>query len=713
MIKLLFIIGCLVLLCLTLLPSTKLVLAQQSSSHILTTKLTVQVFLQGIGNAGDYENPKSKGNMNPLHKYRNITIKIYDKNNKLVKIINDIVSFDSTSGSFIQTYDVKDLPDGKYSFLIKVKNFLSKQIIGWIAISSSSDNVLPPITLVAGDMIENNSISIVDYNILLSCFGSKALEGGCLNKQAADLNDDGYIDGVDYNLLLREMPATGGQKFIPLATPTLTPYPTFTPTPTILPTPTEIPGPQTSIQDIVPLPQSITSFGGRFALTKDAAIYVNSTDEITPIGQYLADKINPATGFKTKVIPTQTPPITYGNIYLSLVSDTSLGNEGYNLEVTQSGVTLTANKPAGLFNGIQTIRQLLPAAIDKSSVSNINWVMPTGKITDSPRYAWRGIMLDVVRHFFSVGDVERLIDEAAYFKINVIHLHLSDDQGWRLEIKSRPALASSNHYSQDQYKAIIAYAKARYITIVPEFDMPGHTSAARNAYPSLNCGYGDNLCPYNNYTYSFVSDVMSEVASLTPGQFIHIGGDESSLNTSAYDTFVNKVQDIISSKGKYMIGWDESSRANLKTSSAVEYWINGGYVNEAVNKGAKVVMAPVCHAYIDFSYAYGVPGGAGFVGSCPYLSVQNSYSWDPNSDIWKVTDKNILGVEVPLWTETVYSMNDIEYMVFPRAIAMAEVGWSSQNKRNWSDFKNRLGSLGSRLESIGIHFYHSPDINWR
>lgn len=685
------------------------------------TQVTFQVFLEGIGKAGDFKNPQSSGNGNPVHKEREISVQIYSEYNKLVKSIKDSLTYDTYSGSFIGTLDIGDIPDGNYGIYVKVKNYLAKQYPEKVQILSHHINVISSITLVAGDMTEANSISIVDYNILISCFGKNALLGGCLNKQAADLNDDGIVDGVDYNLLLREMYAIGGKNYVPLPTPTMTPTPTLTPTPTptptpsIIPTPTALPGPQTSIENIVPLPASVTSDGGRFEITQDTSIYVTGDSEVQNIGKFLADKLAPSTGFALQVQGVATYPLnTYGNIYLTLSSDQSLGDEGYQLVITQANVTLTAYKPAGLFRGIQTIRQMLPFSIDSTSTSGGPWILATGVVRDYPRYKWRGVMLDVVRHFFSFNDVKRLIDEVSYYKMNIVHLHLTDDQGWRIQIKSRPALTyGGSYYTQDQYAQIVEYAKQRYITIVPEMDMPGHSYAARAAYPQLNCNEGDNLCVYSNETYSFVDDVVREVAALTPGNYIHIGGDESSLGNGSYTTFVDHVQDIIRSHGKFMLGWDESSRADLFSSSAVQYWINGGYASEAVRKNAKVIMSPVCHAYIDFSYSYGVPGGAGFVGSCPYLSVQSSYNWDPNSDIWGVTDQDILGVEVPLWTETVYTMSDVEYMTFPRAIAMAEVGWTSQNRRNWSDFKSRLGSLGTRLSLLGVNFYHSPDIWWR
>jgi len=674
------------------------------------TTITIHVFLHGIGRGGDRKDPQSIGNNNPINKTRTATVSLYDDYNNFVVKKDDVtIHFDSSAGNFSGSFTLDNIPTGNYSVIVKTRGFLSRQVGSPQFITNGQTNSLDPVTLQNGDLKNTDVINIEDYNMLVGCFGSRGTSPGCLDKNAADINNDGVVDGVDFNLFLREFAIKEGDVLSPMPTPTNTP----TPTPT--PTPTEIPGPPTTIQNIVPLPVSVHSDGGRFGLTNNSAIYVNpGSSEVTAVGHYLADKLNPATGFSIQVKTASDQP-GYGNIYLTTSgADSSLGPEGYQLTVVPSGVTVVANQPEGLFRGIQTIRQMFPPSIDSPSVQNGPWIIPTGTIRDYPRYSWRGVMLDVARHFFGVGDVERLIDESAYYKMNVIHLHLTDDQGWRIQIKSRPALTNGGtYYTQSDYAAIVNYAKERYITIVPEMDMPGHSYAARAAYPELNCGGGDNLCVYSDATYSFVDDVIREVASLTPGRYIHIGGDESSLSTGAYDTFMNHVIGIISSHGKHLIGWDETARAALSGSTATQYWINYGYLQEAANKGSKIVMSPVCHAYIDFSYFPGVPDGPSFVGSCPYVNVRDSYDWDPSNQVVGVTDASILGLEVPLWSETVYSMSDIEFMTFPRAIDTAEIGWSQAGGRWWNEYKYRLGSQGPRLREMGVHFYASPEIPWQ
>ena len=329
---------------------------------------------------------------------------------------------------------------------------------------------------------------------------------------------------------------------------------TKTPTPT---GPTPTPG-ATTIGNIIPMPVSITSTGGSFVLPSTADIYVEpGTAELTAIGQYLADKLNPSTGYGIQVLTTTGAPAN-GNIYLTTVGgDPTLGDEGYQLTVTSNLVTVVAYKPAGLFRGIQTIRQILPAAIENSTLQPGPWKMATGTVRDYPRFTWRGSMLDVARHFFSVTDVKRYIDLMAYYKLNVFHLHLSDDQGWRIMINSWPNLAlygggtqvggtcTNCYYTQAQYSDIVAYAQSRYITLVPEIDMPGHVNAALASYAELNCNgvaparyTGTNvgfssLCISKPITYTFVDDVIRELAALTPGAYIHVGGTlRSRINVS-------------------------------------------------------------------------------------------------------------------------------------------------------------------------------------
>lgn len=503
------------------------------------------------------------------------------------------------------------------------------------------------------------------------------------------------------------------------------------------PTPTPTSGAAT-IGNIIPMPVSITSTGGSFLLPNTADIYVEpGTAELTAIGQYLADKLNPSTGYGMQVLMTTGAPAN-GNIYLTTVGgDPALGDEGYQLTVTPNLVTIVAYKPAGLFRGIQTVRQMLPAAIESATLQPGPWMMSSGIVRDYPRFSWRGSMLDVARHFFSVADVKHYIDLMAYYKLNVFHFHLSDDQGWRIMINSWPNLAlygggtqvsgtcTNCYYTQAQYSDIVAYAQSRYITLVPEIDMPGHTNAALASYAELNCNgvaparyTGTNvgfssLCINKPITYTFVEDVIRELAALTPGAYIHVGGDEASSTTTAdYVSFISQVQTIVQAHGKQMIGWEEIAQINgLSASSVAQHWnTTDSFAPTAVQKGAKVLMSPANKAYLDMKYYRKTQLGQTWAG---LINTQTGYEWDPATIVNGVSGSSVLGVEAPLWTETIVTRSDMDYMAYPRLPGYAELGWSPVSGRNWSEYKIRLGSHGPRLTAMGVNFYRDPLVPWQ
>jgi hexosaminidase len=503
-------------------------------------------------------------------------------------------------------------------------------------------------------------------------------------------------------------------------------------------TPTPTPTGANTLGNIIPMPVSVTPTGGSFLLPSTADIYVEpGTAELIAIGQYLADKLNPSTGYGMQVLTTTGAPAD-GNIYLTTVGgDPTLGDEGYQLTVTPNLVTVVAYKPAGLFRGIQTVRQVLPAAIESATLQSVPWMMATGTIRDYPRFSWRGSMLDVARHFFSVADVKRYIDLMAYYKLNVFHFHLSDDQGWRIMINSWPNLAlygggtqvggtcSNCYYTQAQYSDIVAYAQSRYITLVPEIDMPGHTNAALASYAELNCNgvaparyTGTNvgfssLCISKPITYTFVDDVIRELAALTPGAYMHVGGDEASSTTTAdYVSFVSQVQTIVQSYGKQMIGWEEIAQINgLSANSVAQHWnTTDSFAPTAVQKGAKVLMSPAHKAYLDMKYYHKTQLGQSWAG---LINTQTGYEWDPATIVSGVSGSSVLGVEAPLWTETIVTRSDMDYMAYPRLPGYAELGWSPVTGRNWSEYKVRLGSHGPRLTALGVNFYRDPLVPWQ
>ncbi len=505
-------------------------------------------------------------------------------------------------------------------------------------------------------------------------------------------------------------------------------------TSTVPVTPSATPEAPPTMNYLIPKPQSVKPAPGGFLLTAATGIHVQSgSEEIAAIGRYLAEKLKPATGYDLAVIPAAGAPGA-GNIYITLEGgDPALGEEGYTLAVTPDLIALVAYMPAGLFHGIQTLRQLLPAPIEQSTVQPGPWVVPAGVIRDQPRFTWRGAMLDVGRHFFGVADVKAFIDEMAYYKLNRFHLHLTDDQGWRIEIKSWPLLTAiggqtavggdpGGFYTQEQYSEIVAYAQSRYITVVPEIDMPGHTNAALASYAELNCdgvarpphtgievGFS-TLCVGADITYKFIDDVVRELAAITPGPYLHIGGDEvQTLSPDEYNSFVQRAQSTVNKYGKRMIGWDEVGRIDLLPLTIVQYW-NGPLAVEAARKGAKLIMSPSSRTYLDQKYNPSTELGLNWAG---YIEVEQSYAWDPATQLDGVSEGQVLGVEAPLWTETIRLWDQAEYMIFPRLISIAEIGWSKAADRDWNEYRVRLGEQGPRLTAWKINFYRSPQVAWK
>jgi hexosaminidase len=476
---------------------------------------------------------------------------------------------------------------------------------------------------------------------------------------------------------------------------------------------------------VIPMPDSMKMSNGSFVLGPSATIFVKpGSADLVNIGRYFSNLLKPATGYDIPVAATTGIPST-GNIYLSTdASDSSLGDEGYILTITPDSVALVAYQPAGIFHGIQTIRQLLPPGIESPSLLPIPWTMETGRIADRPRFAWRGAMLDVARHFFGVQDVEEYIDLLSYYKINQFHLHLSDDEGWRIQINSWPNLAliggrgfykyySSGYYTQAQYSQLVAYAQSRYMTIIPEIDVPGHFGAARASYLKLNSTsqyWTDTLF------YDIVDSVIKELSAMTPGPYIHIGGDEATyygVSDPAYVTVIDSVQSIVHDYGKKMIGWAQNiGEAKLSRSTLAQNWDwrEPGFVDSAVSQGDRIIMSPADKVYLDQKYNSSTLLGLNWAG---YVGVETSYDWDPATQVPGVGESDIIGVEAPLWSETLHTLADIEYMAFPRIIGVAEIGWSPAAGRNWNEYKVRLGYDGMRLDAMGVNFYRSPSVPWR
>ncbi len=483
---------------------------------------------------------------------------------------------------------------------------------------------------------------------------------------------------------------------------------------------------------VIPAPTSIVATPGSFTLKHSTRIHVDShSHRAIGAANALAEVLRPSTGYPIPVSRHGHPAAK--SIVLKLDRSQGLGDEGYRLDVTPGGVTIRANTAAGLFYGVQTLRQLFPSKVESDRVKPGPWTVGGVHITDTPRFEWRGAMLDVSRHFFRIGEVKRYIDLLAAYKVNVLHLHLADDQGWRIEIDSWPRLATyggstevgggpGGYYTKEQYRHLVNYAQRHHIMVVPEIDMPGHTNAALASYARLNCdgvapplytgtevGFS-SLCINKRITYRFINDVVRELSRMTPGPYIHIGGDEAhSTDHADYVTFVNRVERIVEAHGKDMSGWEEITGADVSSSSVAQHWWDESEAVTAADKGMKVVMSPAEKAYIDMKYDENTELGLDWAG---LTSTQDSYEWDPGTWAPGVPESSVLGPEAPLWSETLEDINDIEFMAFPRMAGIAELGWSAQG-RSWDEYKQRLGAHGPRWDEMSVNYYRDPAVPWQ
>lgn len=517
---------------------------------------------------------------------------------------------------------------------------------------------------------------------------------------------------------------------------------------------------QTNTISIIPQPEVLRPGVGSFLINQGVAIVVAPNQpELLKIANMLNAELKKAAGFTLNI---ENSPRKNG-INFILSPDEPLGIEGYGLSVLPEGIILKATKPAGLFYGMQTLLQLLPKEIEsKTVVANVRWVVPAVQIIDKPRFGWRGLMLDVSRHFFTVDEVKGFIDDMARYKYNLMHFHLTDDQGWRLEIKSLPKLTEvgawnvkktgrfnyfsapadneprdfGGFYTQEQIKELIRYAKERYVNIMPEIDVPGHSLAAIASYPDLSCTPGaykvnsgdpfmdwhndgtftariDNtLCPANEKVYEFLDKVFTEVAALFPFEYIHMGGDECAKNFweksaavkalmqreklkdmhEVQSYFVGRVSKIVGTKGKKMMGWDEILEGGLVKDASVMSWrgMKGGI--EAAKMGHEVVMTPTTHAYFDYMQ------GDAAIEPPVYASLRlkKTYEFEPLPE--GVDPKLIKGGQANLWTEQIYNTRHMQYMLWPRAMAIAEAVWSPKQSRNWNNFVGRVESHFARFD---------------
>ncbi|MCY3018698.1 MAG: family 20 glycosylhydrolase [Planctomycetota bacterium] len=498
---------------------------------------------------------------------------------------------------------------------------------------------------------------------------------------------------------------------------------------------------------VVPLPEKVERGAGAFALTAKTEILADA-----PAGkaaEYLAECLRPAMGFPLAVRVATDKAAPDGCLLLTTAgADAGLGEEGYELLVTAQSVTVRAAKPAGLLYGVQTIRQLLPPQIEEGKkAEGALWAIPAVKITDRPRFGWRGLMLDVSRTFFGKECLKRYIAVLSHYKMNVLHLHLTDDQGWRLEIKKHPKLTEAGSkfaarfkepperegfYSQDDIRELVKYAAARNVTLVPEIEMPGHALAALAVYPELSCTGGpleihpffagpgihkEVFCAGNEKTFEVLQDVLTEVFELFPSQYIHIGGDECPKESwkacpkcqarkqaeklkdehELQSYFVRRIAKFIESKGRRAIGWDEILEGGLAENAAVMSWrgVNGGIA--AARAGHAVVMSPTSHCYFDYENTK--------------FPTRNVYSYEPVPAVLTPDQgKFVLGAQANFWSHIDRTEPRMDRQIFPRLLALAEVTWSPKESRKWEDFEQRVAGQYARLEAFKTGYYREAPI---
>lgn len=500
---------------------------------------------------------------------------------------------------------------------------------------------------------------------------------------------------------------------------------------------------------VIPKPSEISMRNGSFVLDKTCVIEFDvSSEEVSRIAGFFSGyienmyDINFENGSGEK------------SIQFKIIGSSGLDKEGYLLKVNENSIVVIATEPAGLFYGLQTLKQMLPL-----NAQNGKLEIPTCDMKDEPRFAWRGNMLDVGRHFFPVSFIKKYIDILAMYKINTFHWHLTEDQGWRIEIKKYPLLTEISHwrdetilghlrdkegfdgigyggfYTQDQAREIVRYAAERYITVVPEIEMPGHSSAALAAYPNLGCTGGpykvqqiwgvhkDVYCAGKEEPFEFLQNVLDEILDIFPSEFIHIGGDECPKDAweqceacqnrieennlknehELQSWFISRMDKYIASKGRRLIGWDEILEGGLAPGATVMSWRGEKGGIEAAKQKHDVVMSPNSHMYIDYYQSQDKENEPLAIGG--FLPVEKVYEYEPvPAELSANETKHVLGVQTNLWTEYIATTEKAEYMLLPRLQAQAEVAWTKKELKDFEDFNKRLEIDFKRLDKLGINY---------
>ena len=517
---------------------------------------------------------------------------------------------------------------------------------------------------------------------------------------------------------------------------------------------------------IIPEPVQLVQNAGTFVLPATISIELPNLPALKQTADFLQQRLTKATGYAVSI--GSNVPTAIIKLSLNKTPNQGIGNEGYQLNVTTSDITITANQPAGLFYGVQTLLQLLPKEIESNvTMQQVQWQMPCVSITDYPRFGWRGLMFDVSRRFFTKNEVKDFIDQMARYKYNLFHWHLTDDEGWRIEIKGLPKLTEigawnvkkvgyfgtfsqptpdeprnyGGFYTQDDIKEVVQYAKDRFVNVLPEIDVPGHSLAAIAAYPELSCSNGvdnhgvasgekikewvthtalvdDNLCPANENVYIFLDKIITQLAQLFPFDYIHIGGDETFKTyweksdaikvlmkkeglknmEEVQSYFGKRVEKIVEAKGKKVIGWDEILEGGLAPNAAVMSWRGEKGGIEAAKLKHEVVMTPSSFAYLDFMQSDVITEPRVY----STLLLNKVYQFDPVPP--GVDSKYIKGGQGNIWTEQIANVRHLQYMAWPRAFAMAEVLWSPKEKKNWNSFVTKVEQHFKRYDIREIKY---------
>lgn len=515
---------------------------------------------------------------------------------------------------------------------------------------------------------------------------------------------------------------------------------------------------------LIPQPVEITELGGEWELKPDTVIFYSGKGAQQP-AELLAEQLRPATGFKLPVKKKTFWRSKEGNIVFQSLEDAALGEEGYEVDITDF-VSIKAPSNAGLFYGGQTFRQLLPPEIYFSELASNDWNVSRVAIRDVPRFGWRGLMLDCGRYFMPKEDVMRFIDTMASLKFNTLHWHLTEDQGWRIEIKKYPKLTEvgawrkesveghardkpikydgiphGGFYTQDDIREVVAYAAERHITVVPEIDMPGHMQAAIAAYPELGCttnvlpvkvewGVNPNILNPEASTVQFCKDVLTEVMELFPSEFIHIGGDEARKDQweaseriqqlreerglknmhEMQSWFIQQIDDFLVANGRRLIGWDEIAEGGLAENAAVMWWRGKAgqthgleIAKKAAQDGHDIVVAANGSLYFDYYQSKDKQNEPLAIGG--FLPLESVYQFEPVIDgLDEATAAHILGAQGQIWTEYIPTMKHAEYMAFPRACALAELVWLPQDQKDYDNFLERMKAQERRFDAAGINY---------